>query len=142
MTFFGPIAREHERTHVNSATWFGTGIFLAALLWAPLPGVCGLIAAAVGDPIAGFAGRRWGRTRLYLGRSLEGSLAFAVTTFAVALPWGLFFHPEATRTEVVAAAAAAAIVGAIVEHLSKTIDDNLAILIAGGGAASLALALV
>ncbi len=142
MRAFGPIAREHERTHVNSATWFGTGILIASVLWAPLPGIMALLAAAVGDPSAGFVGRRWGRTRLYLGRSLEGSLAFAVATFVVGASWAWVFHSEEGLTACLVAPAAAAVTGAVVEHLSSTVDDNLAILIASGGAATFALWLV
>lgn len=142
MTVFGPIAREHEKEAVNSATWFGTGIFLAAVLFAPLASVVGLIAAAVGDPAAGYVGRRWGRTRLYLGRSLEGSLGFAVATFAVAAPWAVFFHGEVPLGPALATAAAGAVVGAIVEHLSHAIDDNLAVTVLGGGAAMAVLSLL
>lgn len=142
MRAFGPIAREHERNHVNSATWFGTGILIASVLWAPLPGIMALLAAAVGDPSAGFVGRRWGRTRLYLGRSLEGSLAFAVVAFTVGVAWAWVFHREEGLTACLVAPAAAAVAGAVVEHLSSTVDDNLAILIASGGAATFALWLV
>lgn len=142
MRAFGPIAREHERNHVNSATWFGTGILLASVLWSPLPGIMALLAAAVGDPTAGFVGRRWGRTRLYLGRSLEGSLAFAVATFLVGAPWAWVFHHDQGLVACLVAPAAAGVAGAVVEHLSSTVDDNLAILIASGGAATFALWLV
>ena len=142
MRAFGPIAREHERKHVNSATWFGTGILIASVLWSPLPGIMALLAASVGDPAAGFVGRRWGRTRLYLGRSLEGSVAFAVVTFLVGAPWAWVFHQDQGLAACLVAPVVAGVAGAIVEHLSSTVDDNLAILIASGGAATFALWLV
>lgn len=127
MKFFGPIARDHEVNHVNSATWFGTGLFLLALLLPPIPSVLGLIAVSVGDPFAGAVGRKFGRTKLYQGRSLEGSAAFAAAAFVAEFAWLLLFHGELSLGTALALSACAAVAGSVTEHLSTIVDDNLAV---------------
>lgn len=125
MRFFGPVAHAHEWHQVNSATWYATALILMALV-VPLPAAeIGVVVLALADPMAGIIGRRYGRRRLASGRSLEGSLAFAVTGFLAALAWmSVAGTYDASRIWI---AAVAGVVGAIVELLVSRVDDNLAI---------------
>lgn len=127
MRAFGSIAREHERTRVNSATWMGSAILALALTVPDWRGLLGLLAIAVGDPVAGTIGRRWGRTKGLHGRSLEGSFAFAAATWIVGLAYLRAFHPELGWGLTLASVGVAGVVGAIVEHVTMGIDDNLAV---------------
>jgi dolichol kinase len=96
----------------------------------------------VGDPVAGFVGRRWGKHKLLHGRSLEGSAAFLVSAFAVALfVLGVFYAGSATLGVLAGIAIAAAIAGAVAEALSGKIDDNLSVPVAGACAAALVVAI-
>ena len=71
MKAFAPVAHEHETYKVNSATWYATALILLAATNQMLWGIAGLAVLAIGDPVAGFIGRRWGRTRLVHGRTLD-----------------------------------------------------------------------
>ena len=76
MRFFGPVAHPQERYRVNSSTWYVTALLLLALLAPTSAAELGVVVLAIADPVAGLIGRRFGRTRLRAGRSLEGTLAF------------------------------------------------------------------
>jgi diacylglycerol kinase (CTP) len=142
MWFFGPVARHHERYRPNSATWLGSGILVLTLTVPDHAGALGLLAIGIGDPVAGVVGRRWGRTKGLHGRSIEGSVGFAAATFACAVPYLLVFHAALGTGHIVALALVAAVVGAVVEHLSTVIDDNLAVPVLTGWAVALVQAYV
>ena len=137
MRAFGAFAREHERTSINSATWLGTGLLLLALTVPDPRGLLGVVAIVFGDPVAGFVGRRWGRTKGLHGRSLEGSLGFAGATWVAALGYLRIFHPELAWPVTIASVAVAGVVGAVVEHVTVRIDDNLAVPVAVAAAVAL-----
>lgn len=72
------------------ALWANLGIFLSFLLFGREGALVGVLVLAVGDAFAGFVGRHWGRTKMG-DKSLEGSLAFFLSSFVVLLPLtGLF----------------------------------------------------
>lgn len=137
MKILGPIAHPHERTRVNSSTWYATALFVIAVVFPRPACAVGVAVLALADPAAGYIGRRWGRTPIRHGRSLEGSVAFVVAgTFAAVLALTVF-HPGPWST-VLGQAIAAAIAGAVVEIVSTRLDDNLTIPIAACTAAVLA----
>lgn len=142
MRAFRGIAREHERYRVNSATWFGTALAILLLTAPGFPALLGLIAVSVGDPAAAIIGRRFGKTRLRSGRSLEGTLAFIGVSTAVALPWALLLRPELTAGAAVLATGVGVTVGALAELFADRVDDNLAIPVTSAWSAALALALL
>ena len=94
------------------------------------------------DPAAALVGRRFGRTRMPNGRSLEGSAAFVVAGAAVA--WGTLgiWHPELDSARGLMVAGAAAVLGAVGELASGRVDDNFSIPLAAAAGAAGALALV
>jgi dolichol kinase len=139
MWIFGPVAHPHETYRVNSATWYATALVILALCQVPHASLLGLVALGVGDPSAAVIGRAWGRTKLINGRSLEGTLAFAV---ASALVGGLtlhLLHPELGLGVALLAAAAAGAAGSVAELVSRRVDDNLSIPLAATAGAWLAL---
>lgn len=138
MKWFAPIAHPHEYRRVNSATWYLTAIFALSLTQAPLPCAVGLAVLGVGDPVAGFIGRRWGRLRLIHGRTLEGTLAFFASATVAGVAAAYAFLPSIGLGAALAIAAAGAVVGALAELLSLRVDDNLSIPLTASGAAALA----
>ena len=96
-----------------------------------------LAVLGVGDPAAGLVGRRWGRRQLAGGRTLEGTLAFALfgslAAFAVLLLW----HGAAPMPALIAVSVAAGAAGAVAEAASVRIDDNLSVPLAAAVAAAL-----
>ncbi len=141
MQVFAKVAHEHEAERVNSATWFCTGVLALALLFPGPTGILGLLTIAVGDPVAGIIGRRWGKHRLASGRSWEGSLSFVAASLALALPYLWLYEPGLGGLRVVTMAGAAALAGAAVELFVDRIDDNLAVPVVSALAAWVVLVL-
>lgn len=126
MKVFAPVAHEHETYKVNSATWYATALILLAATNQMLWGIAGLAVLAIGDPVAGFIGRRWGRMRLMYGRMLEGTVAFFVSATVVTATLFMVLHQVAPVTAF-ALAGAAGLFGAIAELVSLRVDDNFSI---------------
>jgi len=127
MWAFGPVAHAHEAWRINSATWFSTALVAVALMGSPVAAVVAFLVLGWADPAAGIIGRRWGRTRLVHGRSLEGTLTFAVVGAVVSLAALWLWHPELSTSQAVLVALAGAVPAAIAELYARRIDDNLAI---------------
>jgi len=115
--------RRHENEELTGASYMIIACLLVAELF-PLPlAVVAMGYLIVGDGLAGFVGKSWGRHRLAFGKSWEGTLA----GFAANLLVGLLV----LRSPI--PALLGAILGSVVEILPLPLDDNLAIpLIAGG----------
>jgi dolichol kinase len=135
MRFFAPVAHPHERHRVNSSTWYVTALLLLALFTPPRAAEIGVVVLAVADPAAGFVGRRFGRTRLRAGRSLEGTLTFLTVGVAGAIAWMLALEalPWSSMITVAVAGAAA---GAVAELASTRLDDNFTIPVSATAAAA------
>jgi dolichol kinase len=140
--FFKHVVHSHESARVNSSTWYATALVLLTLTHSPVLCLVAVGILGVGDPFAGFIGRRFGRVRLVHGRSLEGSLAFFVAGTTVAFALLRLLHPELLLWPALALAAVAAVFGALAELFSLRIDDNLSVPLAaalGGALVLLAL---
>ncbi len=136
--FFQLIIHPHEHHHVNSATWYGTALVILAIVSPPFASGAALAVLGLGDPAAGLVGRRWGRRPLVGGRTVEGTLAFAVfgslAAFAVLSLW----HGAAAWPLLLGISVAAGVAGAIAEAVSVRVDDNLSVPLAAALAATLA----
>jgi len=132
MKFYGPVAHPHERHRINSATWYATALTGLALTGSPVVCAVAVLVLGIGDPAAALVGRRWGRTKLIHGRSLEGSLTFVAAAGAVTLAALLIFFGELSLGEAALYAFGGALGGAAAELLSRRIDDNLTIPVVTG----------
>ena len=170
MTLFKPVAHEWESKRFTSATWFAAGLLCMSVSRSHLVCTVGAAVCAVGDPAAGFFGRRFGKTRLRAGRSVEGSLAFVIfggmlafVALTVASRGGLE-QPQYFRTltgwleqprsnentdtaklallERAVASLVGGICGALAEIVSTSIDDNLTVGPAAGYGAAAAVAVL
>jgi dolichol kinase len=126
MRLFGRVAHVHERYRVNSATWYATALVTLSLWSTPAVSAIAVMVLGIGDPVAALVGRRFGRTRLRAGRSLEGTLGFVASgsLAALAVAWALIPGSLSLRLLV---AAVAGVTGAVVEVFSTRVDDNLTI---------------
>jgi len=139
MWVFGPVAHAHEAWRVNSATWFSTALVAVALTQSPTAALVAFLVLGWADPAAAIVGRRYGRTVLVHGRSLQGTLTFAVVGFGVSMAALAMWHAELTLGMRVLVALGAALPGALAELFSRRIDDNLAIPIAAATGAWMVL---
>lgn len=137
MRVFAPVAHPYEHHRVNSASWYVTTIFIISLTMSPLICAIGLAVLGVGDPAAGFVGRKWGRIKIMHGRTVEGALAFVLAATPAAMGAAMLFAPELPLLTIFALAVPAAVSGAVAEMVSLRVDDNLSIGIVATGAAAL-----
>ena len=120
----GMLLREHEQHRWSGATWLLLSFLLVVVLFDAPAAIAAMWAVAVGDASAALVGRTIGRHRI--GRSLksvEGSMACAVTTAAGAL---LLAHLTLGVSIV------AGISAAMAEWPARPFDDNMRIGLAVG----------
>lgn len=139
MAFFRPIAHPSEGHRVNSATWYMTSLVILATLHSQLLAIVALAVLGFADPLAGLAGRRFGRRELVNGRTLVGTMTFFAvgTVAAFAASWLVPAHPGPGVLLGVAAMASA--FGAVAELFSGRVDDNLSIPVSTAAGAIVAL---
>lgn len=99
----------------RGALYFAISSLVCLILFPVAAVIPAIIALAVLDGVATIAGRRFGRTRIWNGKTLEGTVTAMGVTFVVLLP---FLIPPA--------AGVATLVAGLVELVSP-IDDNLTI---------------
>jgi dolichol kinase len=126
MKILSPIAHPRERYHVNSSTWYCTALLILAAFFPLRAAEIGVVVLGLADPAAGFIGRRFGRTRLRKGRSLEGTLTFVVAGTVGALASLAVFYAMPWSSRIILAIAGA-VAGAIAELVSTRLDDNFTI---------------
>jgi len=119
---FGRLLRLEESRHASGATYLLLSSFLVILIFHKDIAILCLLFLVFGDGVAAIVGKKFGRVRLF-GKSLEGSLAFAVTAIAVSF---FFMHiPFTIRLT-------GAISAALIELLPMRTSDNLRIPIISG----------
>lgn len=126
MRAFRAVAHPHERHRVNSSTWYMTALVILAAFFPLRAAEIGVVVLGLADPAAGFIGRRFGRTRIRAGRSLEGTLAFVAMGTLGALAALIAFH-ELPWSSRILLAVVGAVAGAVAELVSLRADDNFTI---------------
>jgi dolichol kinase len=127
MAVLGRIAHAHEVRKVNSSTWYSTAMLALAVTIPGPAAMLGILALAVGDPAAAWVGRRYGRIRIGTGRSLEGTLAFTVTSLAAGLAYLALIVPSMALPVALVIAVPTAAAAAATEAFVRRVDDNLAV---------------
>jgi len=119
----GRSLRRHEQRELTGASYMAIACLMVAELYPLEIAVASMGYLIVGDALAGFVGKSWGRRPLAFGKSWEGTLSGLAANLAIGtLVLG-----------VTAPALLGALLGSLVELLPLPLDDNLAIpLIAGG----------
>lgn len=129
MRAFRDVAHPDEHHTINSATWMVTALLLIALAFDPQS--CAIAVAVLGfaDPAAALIGRRFGKTKLRGSKTLEGTLAFALTGAVVALVIMAIWGQGLTVAGALVIAVSAALPAAIIELYSSArhLDDNFSI---------------
>ncbi len=124
--WFGWLLRRHEqengRRRLNGASNVLIAATLSILIFPKLIAINAFAILIISDTTSALIGRRFGKHR-FLGKSLEGSLAFFVSAMVVVL---VAPKVQCLPAEYAIGAVAAAI-GAVVEAASIHIDDNLSI---------------
>ena len=124
--WFGWLLRKHEQNidvkRLNGASHVLISAALCVLLFPKIITINAFTILIISDSTSALFGRRFGRHR-FLGKSLEGSMAFFVSAVIVILAAPkVQYIPMEYIIGIIAAA-----VGAVVEAASVHIDDNLSI---------------
>ena len=126
---FAPVLRSHERKGaITGATYYLIGAFLPILLFPKILAIVCISFMILGDMAAALIGKKWGRTKLFPRKSLEGSLACFFVCVLIAL---VKFNPTV--------AIIGALVATVVELLPTKLDDNLTMPLLSGLAMYLVL---
>lgn len=123
---FGALLRQHEQDHGARRFTGATNILLSAVACVVLfPKIITINAFAIliiSDTTSALIGRRFGK-RPFLGKSLEGTLAFFLSAVVVVL---VAPKVEGSLTEYLIWIAGAA-AGAVAEASASQVDDNIAV---------------
>ena len=124
---------------LNGAAWMCVSAAVCAWLFPPGVAAAALAMLMVGDGAAAVLGRRYGRTK-WPGspKSVEGSLAYALTAFAI----GLAVVAWPGTSVGVGTVALGAAVGAAVEALPLPLNDNMRVPFLSGLAMAASLAIL
>ncbi len=112
---FRHLASPRDAEGLASSTWYALGALVVLSLFPYHAAISAILVLALADPVASYAGRRWGRIPFLRG-SLEGTLIFTLVALAVLIPR----HPPLI-------AVVTALCAAIVERVSWPFDDNFTV---------------
>lgn len=125
-TVFGRVLRRHESDpsakRLNGGTYVLISATLSILIFPKLIAITAFIILIVSDLSAALIGRKFGKTP-FLGKSLEGSLAFFISGFAVMAVTPKIDYAAGEY----AIGVGALLVGTIMEALPVEIDDNISV---------------
>jgi len=116
---FGDMTRPHEHANqLTGATYLFLGSLLVVALFPKEIAVVAMYFILVGDPSACLVGTAFGKIKISRSKTLEGTLAFIVTSLLAT--WWIPGVPQHVK-----------IIGAVVagglEHITWRLDDNLVI---------------
>lgn len=129
---FGKVLRGKEQDGgMTASTVLMTSAALTILLFRTEIAVAALVFLAIGDSFAALIGKKFGKTPLVSGRTLEGSLAALSSCLVVSLP---LMQLSAARgwTLSPAGLVAGALAATLAELFEMPLDDNLRIPVAAG----------
>jgi diacylglycerol kinase (CTP) len=128
-----PLMRDTEFAAPTGFAFYALGVGLTLVFFerdVALLACCYLVFA---DPIASFVGVKIGKTKIWNGRSMEGTLAFFMTALLINFcfyHWG-FFHDVRNFALFSIIVAISASFSEVICH-GKFLDDNLVIPVAAG----------
>jgi len=126
--YFHSLLRGEEKKKLTGTAYFLGGVLLSILLFDVDIALFSITILTVGDPAASTIGKRWGRYRIK-GKSLEGSMAFFITTAMVGLILQRLW-PGLPATVIIAGV----VTGTLTELLSTKVNDNFLIPLTAAGA--------
>ena len=126
--YFHSLLRGEEKKKLTGTAYFLGGVLLSILLFDVDIALFSITILTVGDPAASTIGKRWGRYRIK-GKSLEGSMAFFITTAMVGLILQRLW-PGLPAAVIIAGA----VTGTLTELLSTKVNDNFLIPLTAAGA--------
>jgi dolichol kinase len=123
--YFGKLMWQKEKFTLTAATHYAVASFLAVYFFDKWIAIAVLLFLAFGDTAAHIIGVRWGKNRLDIEKTIEGSLACLLICLFVSL---LLPQPS------ILVLAVGALVASLVEFFPFGIDDNFTLPLISGAA--------
>lgn len=126
------LLRAEEQVKESSMVPYVIATLLTILTFPKMIALIAIYTLAVADPLSALVGIRFGKHKIVSGKSLEGSSAFFVATFAICLGVLQGFNHPASLMQQMGFSFFVAFFGSVFEMLPIRIDDNLTIPISIG----------
>jgi dolichol kinase len=126
LAHFGPLMRRNELLGLSGNSFFILGLLTVTLFFPKPIALVSILFLAVGDPVAASIGTRYGKHRIWAGKSMEGAFANAL---ASALVSGVFASVYLGKSpeSALAFAALGAVVSVVAELVPLPVDDNFSV---------------
>ncbi|MEJ2629485.1 MAG: hypothetical protein P8078_13150 [bacterium] len=118
------LLRDNEKQGLTGATYIFLGIFLCLLLYDKWIAQAVMLFIIISDAFSAIVGKLWGTHKIYAEKTLEGGLAYMVTSFII-----VYFIRESN----ILIGFAGVIASLLAEIFITRIDDNVTVAIIGGG---------
>lgn len=134
LSIFGSLMRRHELSpdtfRLNGASWVALSASISIAIFPKSIAINSFTIVILSDLAAALIGRKFGRTS-FLDKSLQGTLAFIIMSFAVTFFWSIILDQE---FKFIISGFCGGIIAGLCEAASARlkVDDNLVIPIAAG----------
>ena len=118
------LLRDNEKQGLTGATYIFLGIFLCLLLYDKWIAQAVMLFIIISDSFSAVVGKLWGTHKVYAEKTLEGCLAYLVTSLII-----VYF----IRENNILIGFAGVIASLLAEIFITRIDDNVTVAIIGGG---------
>jgi dolichol kinase len=136
--YFGDLFRSKERRQITGASTLAISMSLAFLLFDVNIAIIAVSYIIIGDVFAAIVGTMIGRHKIIGKHTLEGSLAFFISAAVATSAMAFVDYGEIP----ILLRVSGALIGALVELFLQSIDDNIAVPMAGGIFLHIALKLI
>lgn len=123
---FGKIMRREELKNISANSYYILGLLIITLFFPKNIVLLSVLFLAFGDPIAAIVGTKFGQTKIFAKKSLEGTVAnFILSTILTFSLMNLYLHKDPFT------ALGAGILGGLISSISELlpipVNDNLTI---------------
>jgi dolichol kinase len=118
--------RAEEQLKESASIPFVMGILLTLLTFPKIIALVAIFTLALGDPLSAIIGIKFGKRKISGNKTIEGSIAFFLSTFLVIITV-FFFLYEVTETNIIIMAFIVSLITTGFELIPIRLDDNLTI---------------
>jgi len=127
-----PFLRAEEHLKESALLPFIIGVFLTILSFPKPVALASILVLSFSDPLAAIFGILFSKHKNKEGKSIEGSLAFFISSFLCIFLFFYFYQPSVNYINLLVVSFIFSIILTLVERLPSKLDDNLIIPVASG----------
>ncbi len=130
LSVMGPLMREKERHQISGFVYYAFGVALTLRFFDESLALISCIFLIFSDPISSMVGIHFGKTKLWQGKTLEGSLAGVAVCAVVTFIYSIALIPFSWN--LVLFSLIAGFIGSLAELCTFFVDDNFVIPLLSG----------